>query len=103
MIPASVSLPVMQAGCAKTAEQIDVLFEVETPGDPIHIILDGGPYPLLQVGDAVFAKLLWTLCFLLHTDIVYPPIYGYRSTYKPRLTQSNLQTNMLPLSHTNCQ
>jgi len=33
MIPASVSLPVTLASCAKTAERIDVLFGMEAPGD----------------------------------------------------------------------
>jgi len=36
MIPASVSLSVMRAGCAKTAERIDVLFGVETPGKTMY-------------------------------------------------------------------
>jgi len=33
----------MRLQCAKTAEQIDVVFRVETVGDPKHIALDGGP------------------------------------------------------------
>jgi len=31
--------------CAKMAERIEVLFGVETPGKPRHIILDEGPQP----------------------------------------------------------
>jgi len=45
IIPQSVSLSVMQAGCAKTAERIDVLFGAETTGDPRNIVLDGGSHP----------------------------------------------------------
>jgi len=55
----------MQAGCAKTAERIDVLFELETPVDTkntVHV-LDGGPIPTSRGRgfDAGFAKLLWPL------------------------------------------
>jgi len=35
----------MWLGCAKMAEWIDILFGVETPGDPRNIVLDGGPHP----------------------------------------------------------
>jgi len=45
MMPASVSLSVTPAGCAKTAERIDVLFGLETLGNPRHIALDGGHHP----------------------------------------------------------
>jgi len=47
MIPTFICLFVTQTGCAKTAERIDVLFGVETSGDPISIVgpLDGVPYP----------------------------------------------------------
>jgi len=39
-------LSVTQVGCEKTAERIDVLFEVETLGDPRNILPGGGgPYP----------------------------------------------------------
>jgi len=42
MIAASVNLSVCHAGgCAKTAERIDILFGMETPGDPRDIALDG--------------------------------------------------------------
>jgi len=34
---------VTRAGCAKTAERIDVLFWVETPRDPRNDVLDEGP------------------------------------------------------------
>jgi len=33
------------AGCAKTAERIDVLFGMETPGNPRNTILDGVSIP----------------------------------------------------------
>jgi len=36
-----VSLSVTRAGCANTAERIDVLFGVDTPGNPRNIALDG--------------------------------------------------------------
>jgi len=45
MIPASLSLTVTWAGCAKTADRIDVLFWVETPGDPGNVVLDGVSLP----------------------------------------------------------
>jgi len=32
-------------GCAEMAERINVMFGVEIPGDPRHIVLDGGPHP----------------------------------------------------------
>jgi len=34
MIPVSVGLSVLQTGCAKAAERINVLFGVEIPGGP---------------------------------------------------------------------
>jgi len=46
---------------AKTAERIDVLFRVETLGDPRNTILDRGIHPPRTMGrecDAAFAKLL---------------------------------------------
>jgi len=45
MILVSVNQSVMRAGCAKSAEWIDVLFGVETPGHPRNILLDGVPIP----------------------------------------------------------
>jgi len=39
------SLSVMQLGCAKMAEQINILFGVETSGDAGNLVLDGGPHP----------------------------------------------------------
>jgi len=39
----SVSLSVMQLRCAKVAEQIRVLFGMETLRGARHIVLDGGP------------------------------------------------------------
>jgi len=45
MIPTSVCLSWRQAGCAKTAEQISVLFGLETLGEPRNTVLDGGPRP----------------------------------------------------------
>jgi len=44
MIPASVSLFVMRAGCAKQAERIDVLFGVETPGGHKKHCIRLGPH-----------------------------------------------------------
>jgi len=38
-----VSLSVTRSDCAKTAERIDVLFEVETPYDPRNTVADWGP------------------------------------------------------------
>jgi len=55
---------VTRAGCAKTAERIDVLFGVKTHGDPKNIALHGGAHLLTVKGrgfDAAFAKLLWPL------------------------------------------
>jgi len=49
-------------GCRKLAEWIDVLFGVQTLGDPRSIVLNGGLSPLMarrRVFDAVFAELLW--------------------------------------------
>jgi len=56
----SVSLSVTHVGCAKTAERIDVLFGLESPGDPRNILLHGGPHPPRQGEgrlDAAFSKL----------------------------------------------
>jgi len=50
--------------CAKMAEQIKILFMVNTPGGPSNIVLDGGPdtTSARRGGfDAAFAKLLWPL------------------------------------------
>jgi len=50
--------------CAKTAEQIKILFRVDTLGGPRNIVLDGGLDPSTALGggfDATFAKLLWSL------------------------------------------
>jgi len=68
MIQAFVRLTVClsrrRARCAKTAERIDVLFEVETPGYPRNIVSDGSPRPPRQREfNAAFAKLLWPLVF----------------------------------------
>jgi len=41
----SVCLSVTRLHCAKTAERIEVLFGIETYGDPGHIVLDGGADP----------------------------------------------------------
>jgi len=44
---------------AKMAEWIEVLFVMWTPGDPAHIVLDGGPDTSMVRGFAMaFAKLL---------------------------------------------
>jgi len=49
IILASVSLCLSQGRLCKTAERIEVLFGVETPGDPRNIVVDiGGPYSLLR-------------------------------------------------------
>jgi len=48
---------VIQAGCAKMTEWIDVLFGMETPGDPRNIVLDEAPHPPMARGrgyDAAF-------------------------------------------------
>jgi len=62
MISAFVSLStIMRAGCAKTAERIDVLFGVVIPGNPRNIVLNWGPHLLTARGrgfDAAFAKLV---------------------------------------------
>jgi len=48
--------------CAKTAEQIKMLFGVNTFEGPRNIVLDGGPDPPQRGGfDAAFAKILWPL------------------------------------------
>jgi len=51
--------PVKRVDCAKAAERIDVLFVVETHGDPRNIVLDEGPHP--DGFDAAFTKSLWPL------------------------------------------
>jgi len=68
----SVCQSVTRAGCVKTAERIDVLFGVETPGDRRNIVLDGVSIPMARGFDAAFAKLLWLLVisFTLNDDIV---------------------------------
>jgi len=38
-----ITVSVMQAGCAKTDEQIDALVGVETPKDPRNMVLYGLP------------------------------------------------------------
>jgi len=52
-------------GCAKTAERIDALFTVETPGNPRKNVFDEIPIPTPTARgrgfDAAFAKLLWPL------------------------------------------
>jgi len=54
----------------KTAEQIEVLFRVKSPGDPQHIVFDGGPnLPMVAGFDVVFAKLL---CHFLVLQIGRP-------------------------------
>jgi len=48
--------------CAKTAEQIKILFGRNTLGGARNTVLDGGPDPPQRGGggfDAVFAQLLW--------------------------------------------
>jgi len=60
----SVCQSVTWAGCAKTAERIDVVIGVETHGDRRNIVLDGGcPHPGLGGGGSMrpVAKLLWLL------------------------------------------
>jgi len=60
MIPVFVT----RTGCAKTAERIDLLFRMETPGEPRNIVLNGGTHPLMARGrgfDADFDKLIWPL------------------------------------------
>jgi len=61
-----VCLSVTRAGCTKEAKRIDVLFEVETPGDAINIVLDKVPIPRARAMgfDAAFTKLLWPLVWL---------------------------------------
>jgi len=59
--------------CAKTAEQIEVLFAVKTPGEPRNTVLDGGPDPQRRGGSAfkaAFTKLLWPL--VIHKTPVWP-------------------------------
>jgi len=47
---AIVSLSVMWVGYVWMAEGINILFGVETPGDPRNIVLDGVPIPLFRRG-----------------------------------------------------
>jgi len=58
-------LSVTQAGCAKMAEQIDILFGVVIPRDLRNIVLDGVLIPRGERRgfDAAFAKLLWLLVY----------------------------------------
>jgi len=41
----SVCLSVTRLWCAETAERIEILFGVKTPGSPGNSLLDGGPDP----------------------------------------------------------
>jgi len=62
--------------CAKTTEQIKILFGVKTLGGPINIVLDGGPDPDPPhsdgVGDSMqplpnyFGLLLYFFCLTVH-------------------------------------
>jgi len=63
MIPSFVSLSVTRAGCAETAEQINFLFVVETPGAPRNIVLDGGLHPHGEGGGD--CQITLTSCWLL--------------------------------------
>jgi len=45
-----VCMSVMRLRCAKTAEQIDVVFTMENRGGPRHIVLDGGADPIRPEG-----------------------------------------------------
>jgi len=51
--------------CAITAEQIEILFGVNTLGVPRNIVLDGGPDPSPTTRgrefDAAFVKFIWLL------------------------------------------
>jgi len=52
---------VTQLRPAKTAEQIEILFWVDTPGNPRYIVLDGGPDHLtdpMQLSPNYFDHLL---------------------------------------------
>jgi len=65
-----ISLTVMRADSAITAERIDVLFEMDTLGYPRNIVglLDEGTASVRGEGrgfDAAFARLLWPLVFSL--------------------------------------
>jgi len=62
IIPASASLSVNQAGCAKAAKRIEVLFGVETSGDPRNIVLDGG-----SPSHTARGKFRWSLCHITLT------------------------------------
>jgi len=73
------------------AERINVLFGVETPGDPINTALNGG-LDFLHRFDAAFAKFLWhqiTLALGLHfeqptRDGACPiTVQNYATYYKP--------------------
>jgi len=58
--------------CAKTAEQIKILFGVNTLGGPMNIVLDEGFDPRRVRGggfDAAFAKLLWPLVFVTAVQV----------------------------------
>jgi len=64
----SVSLSVMQAGCKKMAEEVNVLLWVKTSGDPRNIVLDDGRRHSAVGGmrfDAAFAKFLWPVVILV--------------------------------------
>jgi len=60
--------------CAKTAEQIKILFVVKTLGGPRNnIVLDGShDSPTARGGgfDAAFAKLLWPLVIIIIIIII---------------------------------
>jgi len=62
MIPEFVSLYVAWTDRANAAERIDVLFGVQTPGNPRNAVIDRVPPPTARgevMGfDATFAKLL---------------------------------------------
>jgi len=61
----SVCQAVSRAECLKTAEQIDVLFGVNTSADPRNIVSDGSPYPPRQ-GEKVrcgLYQITLSVCF----------------------------------------
>jgi len=59
-IPASITLIVTEAECAKAAGRIDVMLGVQTPADLRHTMLNGSPTLPQDEGRGFDGKLLWS-------------------------------------------
>jgi len=76
--PGSLSVSLF-ATRAKTAERIDVLFGMETPGDPRNIVLDGVPLARRAKGVrwGFYQITLWLCAKLSHLVVKITSSYEY--------------------------